>query len=157
MPFTGTPSQVGRKAKTYLNTGTNAIPTWVEIKRIPGLKMMLAKGKVKLEVRESDWEKTLAGNKTLSFTAEYVKKKGLVDAVYAALYAAFLNDTPTEIAAMDGDIAVSGAYGFRAYTLVSKFEKDEENAKAVTYSLEFDLTEYVEADVLIEPSAYTVP
>lgn len=156
MPFTGTPTPVGRKCKLLINTGSRASPVWVEAKKTPGVKVALSKKLAALETRESPWDKKLAANKEFKITFDYIKTKGIADALWDILHASYWTDDPVEFAVVDGAIADAGASGWRAFMLCGKLDRDEELAKTVTHSLEFELTEYYEAGALCEPLAIDV-
>ena len=150
-------NQVGRTAKTYLNTGTHASATLVEAKKFVDVKLPFSKGEVALGDRESDWKKFLAGLKEVGLNGTYNKKKQTTDAVYNALADSFFNDTPIEIYCLDGASTESGTYGFRAYMQVFKFEKVEDLESVANWSVGLKLTDYEEAGAPVEPDEWTAP
>lgn len=150
------PTKVGRKCKAYLNTGDNDSPTWVEIKRIPGIKVVIDKKKVELDLRESEWIKQLAGQKSLQISFSYNKLPLVSDSIFNALKDSELNDTPIQLAIMDGPIATTGTFGVKVFVQVFKMENDQGQAKPNDWSVDAELTEYLEDDAQVEPAVVTI-
>ena len=57
------------------------------------------------------------------------------DPGFTAIKDAYFNDTPIEMAVMDGDIAVSGSQGLRASFSVINFSRNEPLEEALTVSV----------------------
>lgn len=147
-------SYLGRKAKCYVNAGTNASPVWLEVKKIKGLKLPISKGEGEIADRESDWKKFLAGFKELGLTFRYRKIIG-TDAVFALLEDSFYLDTELQFAICNGPIATPGTKGVKGYFQVFGFDGDEDEETPVGHDCTLKLTEYFEADVSIEPTRFT--
>lgn len=150
-----TGSFAGRKAKAYVNVGTNASPVWVEMKRIKDLKLPLSKGEVEVADREYDWKKFLAGIKEMGITFRYRKIRG-TDAVFSALESSFYADDEIQIAICNNPIATTGTKGVKAYFQVFGFDGDESDESPVGHDVALKLTEYFELDVSVEPERFTV-
>src|SRR5512136_2388869 len=90
---------VGKDCKLYLNTGTHATPTWVEVKKAINVSANLGKGEADVSARFSGWKLTKGALKELEITFTYRHKRG-TDTVFDSLLSAYLNDTPREFAVM---------------------------------------------------------
>lgn len=150
-----TNSYPGRLAKTYVNTGTNATPTWNEMKRVKDVNLPLSKGEVELASRESVWKKFLGGLKEAGLSFAYRHKRG-TDTIFQKLMDSYLNGTAYQFAVVDQAITVTGAYGFKAFFEVFEFEKVEELESEVIYNATLKLTEHEEAGSIVEPAEFTV-
>lgn len=156
MPATPAGPGVGRQAKAYLNTGTNASPVHAEAKFIKSLKLGLTKAEVALEDRESDEKAFLAGLRESNLTFEYNKRRNTVDAVFTALMDSFLNETQIQFHVMDDDITNTGAYGWKQYYQVFGLEKTQDLEAVQVYSVTMKPTYYVESSTRIEGAVHSV-
>lgn len=149
-------TKVGHETKLYYNSGTNATPTWVLIKRGKDVSVPFDKSRADVSRKESKWKKERGAQLELGLEFGYVYKAG-TDTVWTALLDSALNGTALEFAIMDGLITASGARGWRAYYEVMGFPTEEPLTDAKTYQVTCAHTDHEEAGALIEPSMYTVP
>ena len=141
---------VGKDAKLYYNTGTFASPTWVEITRAIDVSVSLGKNDASISSRESEWEQMGGGLKTAEVEFDYLHAVG-ADTVFDALLSAYLNDTVTEFAAMDGAIATSGNQGLRAYCIVFSMDYDQSLEEGQKFSFGLQPSRFVESAALKVP------
>ena len=149
-------TRVGHEQKLYYNTGTNASPTWVLVKRAIDVSVPFAKGRADVSRRESKWKKERGAQIELGLEFGYLYRTG-TDTVWAALLDSALNGTPIEFAVMDGLIATSGSRGWRAYYEVMDFPTEENLVDSKKYNVTCAHTDKEESSTLIEPTMYTVP
>lgn len=149
-------SSIGQAGKLYYNSGTNASPVWVEIKRAKDVSIPLTKGEADVSRRESAWEMFIGALKSVGLTFGYQHKRG-TDTVRTALLESFVNGTPMQFAAMDQDITADGAFGVKFYGEVMEFPLDQPLKDGQTVACAVKATEFEEpAGTLIEPSVMTV-
>ena len=155
MPLTEAPV-VGKDCKLYLNSGTHATPTWVELKSAINVSANLGKGEADVSARYSGWKLTKGALKELEITFNYRHKQG-ADTVFDTLLAAYINDTNIEFAVMDADITESGAQGPRAFCQVLSMNLTQELENAAEYEFTLKPTYHQESGALVEPDWYEVP
>jgi hypothetical protein len=146
----------GKNAKTYINTGTRATPTQNLVKHITDETLSIGKESADLMDRDSEWKKNLQGHKTASLAFTYRHKKGTTDTVLEKIKDSFYSGTPYEWYVMDDLITTSGAYGFRAFMEVTKFDQKRPNNAELTWDVELQLVEHEESAVIQEPEEHTV-
>lgn len=117
-------AQLGLDCVLHFNSGTYAIPTWGSVDNAKDVKLNLEAGESDASRRASaGWKETLTTLKDASIDVEMVYENG--DADYETLRDAFLNGTVLDVAAMDQDIANSGAEGLRMQAKVASLSRDE--------------------------------
>ncbi len=107
---------VGFDAKLYLNTGSYASPTWVEITEARDVSAPLDVNEVDNSDRGSKFKKYDAGQLDLSLTFNMTYRNGNTN--FATLQTAVLGRSSLEFAVMDGAIATSGSEGWRMTCVV---------------------------------------
>lgn len=143
--------RLGLDAKLYRNTGDYVAPVWAEFGNAKDVTLNLEKGEADVTTRaNAGWRATVGTLKDGSIEFEMVWDTG--DAGFAAIKDAYFNDTPIEMAAMDGDIAASGSEGLRASFSVTNFTRNEPLEEAITVSVTLKPT-YAEH----APEWYVVP
>lgn len=147
----------GRNERLYYNTGTHASPSWIWMKRTINRTLSFGKGEINFQDSESEWEKTLGAAKKLGLNWGYRELITSNDTVFAALWDSYLNGTPIEVAAMNGDIATTGKKGFRAFIEVMEMEQTAELEGMTEWAVSVKLTEHEEASAVVDPDRYTVP
>ncbi|HHM13129.1 MAG TPA: hypothetical protein ENJ16_06215 [Planctomycetaceae bacterium] len=127
--------KLGLEAKLYRNTGTYAAPVWTEIATVKDVTLNLKTGEADVTTRANGgWRATVATLKDSSIEFEMVWDSG--DPGFAAIRDAYLNNTPIELAVMDGDITASGTHeGLRASTAITDFSRNEPLEEAITVSV----------------------
>lgn len=142
---------LGMNAKLYRNTGSYGTPVWNEIPNVRDLTLNLETSEADATTRaNAGWEATVTALKRGSIDFEMVWDTA--DDDFTAIKDAYFNNTSIDIAAMDGDIAVSGKQGLRAVFAVSGFSRQE------------PLVDVLKVNVTIKPTYsanppiwYTVP
>jgi len=148
-------SAIGQAGKLYRNTGTNASPVWVEIKRAKDVSVPFTKGEADVSRRESAWEMFIGALKSVGLSFGYQHKRG-TDADRTALLASLISGTPIQFAAMDDDITTPGAFGVKFYGEVFEFPLNQALKDGQTVEVVVKNTEFEEpAGTLIEPTIVT--
>ena len=126
--------KLGMEAKLYRNTGTYALPTWVELTNVKDLTLNLEAGEADVTTRgNAGWRATVATLKDGSIEFEMVWDTA--DTNFTAIQDAFFNGTDIEFAVMDGDITVSGTQGLRATMSITSFSRSEALEEALMVSV----------------------
>lgn len=126
--------KLGMEAKLYRNTGTYALPTWVELTNVKDLTLNLEAGEADVTTRgNSGWRATVATLKDGSIEFEMIWDTA--DTNFTAIQDAFFNGTDIEFAVMDGDITVSGTQGLRATMSITSFSRSEALEEALMVSV----------------------
>jgi len=146
---------VGKDCKLYLNSATNATPTWVDDDKSINVSANIGKGEADVSARYSGWKLTKGALKELEISFTYRHKRG-ADTVFDTLLAAYINDTPTEFAVMDAEITESGAQGPRAYCEVLTLNLTQELENSEEYEVTLKPTYYEEAGSLVLPDWHEV-
>jgi hypothetical protein len=152
MPLTEAPV-VGKDCKLYLNGGTHAIPAWTEVKSAINVSANLGKGEADVSARYSGWKLSKGALKELEISFTYRHKQG-ADTVFDTLLAAYINDTPIQVAVMDAAITETGAQGPRAFCEVISLNLTQELENSAEYELTLKPTYAEEAGSLVEPDWY---
>jgi len=123
--------RLGMEGKLYRNSGTYAAPVWEEIGNVKDLTLNLEKGEADVTVRaNAGWRATVGTLKEGSIEFSMVWDTG--DAGFAAIKDAWFNNTPIEMAVLDGPVDVPGSEGLRATFSVIKFGREENLEEAMT-------------------------
>ena len=131
--------RLGLDAKTYRNTGTYDVPIWTEVPNVKDVTMNLESGEADVSTRaNAGWRATVATMK--EGTIEFEMLWDTEDAGFTAIKNAYFNNTPIEMAVMDGPIAVPGAQGLRASFSVMSFSRKEALEEALTVSVTLKIT-----------------
>lgn len=123
MPAKG--PKTGHSMKLYRNTGTVAIPVWLEVDEIGDVSIPdLSRGFAELKRRASDFTKNLP-SLIQSIGVEFRMHHGMDATNFDAIQANFFGGTAEEWAVMNGDIATSGNEGLRLPAFVESFPFDQ--------------------------------
>jgi len=123
-------TRLGMDAKLYRNTGTYALPVWVEVSNVKDVTLNLEKGEADVTTRaNAGWRATVGTLKDASI--EFQMVWDTVDAGFDAIRQAFFNNTPLEFAVMDGDITDPDSEGLRATFDVFNFTRNEALEEAI--------------------------
>ena len=126
--------KLGMEAKLYRNTGTYALPTWVEMINVKDLTLNLEASEADVTTRgNAGWRATIAALKDGSIELEMVWDTA--DADFTAIQQAFFGNTDLEFAVMDGDVASSGSQGLRATMAITNFSRSEALEEAIGVSV----------------------
>ncbi|GIW56322.1 MAG: hypothetical protein KatS3mg082_2726 [Nitrospiraceae bacterium] len=122
-------TRLGLQAKLYRDiTGT---PTWSEITNVRDLTLNLETGEADVTTRgNAGWRAVVPTLKEGSIEFSMVWDN--LDAHFAAIRDAFLNNLPVVMAVMDGDIGVAGSQGLVAAFAIINFTRNEELEEAIT-------------------------
>lgn len=129
-------TKLGLHARMYYNSGTYAVPVWVDTSPIiRDATLNLEKGDADTSTRGSEWRRHAGTLKDASVDAEMLNRVG--HAVYAKFLDSFLNNTPIDMLVLSGDRSVSGNDGIRAFMECMQFGRGEqlEEAQKLTISL----------------------
>lgn len=156
MPTPVTPGPVvGKDCKLYYNSGTNALPVWVEVKHAINATANLGKGEADVSSRAVGWKLSKGGLKELEVSFTYRHLAG-ADTVFDAILASYTAGTPKQFAVMDADITSTGAQGVKAYFEVFQLNQSQELENAVEYEVTMKPTYFVESSTVIEPTWFEV-
>ena len=126
--------RIGMDGKLYRNSGDYITPVWNELSNVKDLTLTLEKGEADVSTRaNAGWRATVGTLKEAGLEFEMVWDTG--DPGFAAIKDAYFNDTPLELAVMDGDIVASGSEGLRAAFSVTSFTRNEPLEEAMTASV----------------------
>ena len=126
--------RLGMDAKLYRNAGTFAAPNWNLIPNVRDLTLNLETGEADVTTRANNgWRATVATLKDASIEFEMVWDTS--DEDFTAIRNAFLNNTPLEVAVLDGLVATTGSQGLRATCMVTSFTRNEPLEEAITVNV----------------------
>jgi hypothetical protein len=126
--------RLGMEAVLHRNTATYAAPTWVDMPNCKDVTLNLEAGEADVTTRaNAGWRAIVATLKEGSVEFELIWDTE--DATFLALQSAFFNNTPIELAVMDGPIATSGSQGLRATCSVLNFSRSEPLEEAISASV----------------------
>lgn len=128
----------GSKMKAYRNTGTAAIPTWLEVAEIDGVNINGTELKTAdLERRGSTHVKKLAGNFE-AMTIAFKLIHGLDADNFDAILAAYQAQTPEEWLFINGDEGTAGNQGWRIPCLITDFPWDQSAGTASGHDVKLE-------------------
>jgi hypothetical protein len=107
---------VGFDGFIYYNSGSDAVPTWVEIDTARDVSTSASADKADNSDRRSKFKKSCAGMLDLETTVTATFVAG--DTALLGLRTHFLARTTVQIAVMDGPYATSGSEGFKYFASV---------------------------------------
>jgi hypothetical protein len=111
----------GIDCELYLNTGSYEAPDWVEGDCLRDFKQSLASNTGDAGTRKSRVNKKVPLTKDLNWSGS-LEEDG--SAVAAALYAAFMDDTPLDLLVLNGPMD-GDAKGVRCTCVVTKYDTDQ--------------------------------
>jgi hypothetical protein len=136
--------KLGMAAVLNRNTGSFASPTWNPIPNVKDLTLSLETGEADATTRGNNgWRATVATLKDASLEFEMVWDTE--DDDFTAIRNAFLNNTPIEMAVLDGAHSVPGSQGLRASFMVTSFTRNEPLEEVITVSVSLKPTYSVNA------------
>lgn len=129
--------KLGLDARLYMNSGTYASPTWLELKKVRDLTLNLETGEADVSTRDNEgWRATVSTLKDASLEFELVIDPE--DSGYASIVGSFLENEPIEFVVLDGPVSGAGSVGsqgLRATFRISNFSRNEALEEAVTASV----------------------
>ena len=147
--------KVGNDMKFYYNSGTDASPTWVEISIVGDVTVPFSMNNAEIDLRVSNWLLGLASK--LQGGYEFFLANDIGGTVYDALRGFAFGRTSKQFASMDGDIAVSGAEGFKAFGHFTDFPWAQNTQDISSHDAVLSLSYTEESGSLVEPSWTTIP
>lgn len=149
--------KVGHKMKMYRNTGSVAVPVWVEVDEVGDVTISdFAMGIAELKRRANDFTKNLA-SLIQSISIEFRLHHGLGATNFDAIRTNFLAGTAEEWAILDGGSAVSGTEGLRLPVLIEQFPWDQALEDVSGHDVRLAIAYMEESSVEIDPSWMVVP
>lgn len=113
------------------NPASPSAPTWVEVTNVRDLQRNFEKDRADMTTRAGNgWKQQRSTLKDGDST--WQMNYDTADAHYAALWSAFLNNTPVRLAFADGPIATSGTKYLEMYADVFRFGTTENLTEGVT-------------------------
>ena len=126
--------RLGMEAKLYRNTGAYGTPTWVALDNVRDLTLSLETGEADVTTRANQgWRAIAATLKEGSIEFEMIWDTE--DAGFTAIKDAYFNNTPIEMAVLDGKVTDSGVQGLRASFSITNFSRSEPLEEAITVSV----------------------
>lgn len=119
------PTYMGNDCKWYVNAGTYASPTWVEITLAKDITVNDSRAEGDSTVRGFDMTSITPGMRTIQITGEI--KYDPADTGCDALYDAYVADpqVPVGILVLNGPVATAGSKGKRFDAYVTQFGDNE--------------------------------
>jgi hypothetical protein len=146
---------VGKECKLYYSDDYGT-PVWTLIdKAINVGHPTINKTMNTIASRESDWQSTVPGNKSIQLNFGYLYEAG-TDTVLDDIRDSYLNDTVLTFAAMDGAIATVGSQGWRFPGIVSSMTETQDLEGNITYDITVDYVRIRDGGNIIEPDWYEV-
>jgi hypothetical protein len=146
----------GFLCKAYLNNGTNASPTWLEIKNIKDAAQPDAAESVEVSARFSDGKKYEPGQFDQGVTFGYQYIRGTVDTVFTTLREKYLAREAVQFAFADGPIASEGTTYFKDWMKLHKMDSAEDLGGSKIYDCEAKPCVHYESGAMIERTYTTV-
>lgn len=145
----------GFECKLYHNTAAlGAQPAWAELKNAKDVSVPDSVEAIEASARYSGSKRYIPGlfDGSIEFGYQYIRG---TDAVFDALEDHYHNRQPIEIAAADGDIAVTGTTYSRDWYAITKFERSEELGGARVYTITLQPTVVFHNGALVEKTYAT--
>ena len=154
MAFTAT-HVMGKDAKLYRNTGTNASPTWNEIPNCRDLNVSDSMTDVDVSARDGNgFAMSDVGLQTLELTFQMIGDYS--DADFVALREGYYNRAAIQFAVASGAIATAGTQYLKFVGKIISFERGEELDGVTMYDVTIKPTRASESGTLLVPSWVTV-
>ena len=144
---------IGKDCKLYYNSGTHFSPTWIEIERAINVSASITKNEADVSSRESDWQMVIGALKVLEITFNYRHIQG-TDGTFAALRAAFMDNTPIQFLMLDAAQSEAGAEGILAFCEIMSMNPGQELEGSQEWEVTAKPTYKRESGVLIKPMWY---
>ena len=150
--------KTGHRMKLYRNTGTVAIPVFVEVAEVGDVAISdFSRGLAELKRRANEFTKNLA---TLiqSIAVEFRLHFGLDKTNFDAIRTNFFAGTVEEWAVMSGDIATTGSEGLRLPAIVEQFPFDQPLEDVAGHDIRLAVAFFEEPPgTEIDPAWFVVP
>lgn len=147
--------KVGNDLKLYYNSGTDASPTWVEIKIVGDVTVDLNVSDAEVDLRVSSWVLNLPAK--LTGGINFTMANDIGGTVFDALRGFAFARTQAQFASANENIATSGTEYFKAFAYFSAFPWGQETQSMSSHDCTMSLGYTEESGSLVEPSWATIP
>lgn len=147
---------MGKDAKLYRNTGTNASPTWNEIPNCRDLSLGDSMTEVDVSARDGGGF-NLVDVALQALELSFQMVGDYADADFVALQTAYYARTAIIFATASGAIATSGTQYVKLPAKITKFEKGEELDGVTMFDITIKPTRVQESAAIVVPAYVTVP
>ena len=124
-------AKTGLGCKLYHNSATWESPTWGEVDLVKDVTLNLEKGEADVTTRANGGWRAYVGT-LKDGSVEFEMLWDPADTAFAAIRDAYLDNTPVEMAVMDGEITENGSEGLHAEFEVTQFNRNEPLEEGVT-------------------------
>lgn len=146
---------MGKDAKLYRNTATNASPTWNEIPNVRDLNVSDSMTDVDVSARDGGgFAMSDVGLQTIELTFQMIGDYS--DADFVALRESYYNRTALQYAVASGAIATAGTQYLKFVGVITAFERGEELDGVTMFDITIKPTRASEGGTLLLPSWVTV-
>ena len=148
-------NKVGLDCKLYYDSGDHATPSYVLIPRAMDVTASVDFNTASFVSRQSRWEASAAGSKTMEVTFGYEWYAG-VDTVFDALLGYSENMTPKRFLVLDSLLATAGAQGWRFYAIVSPPSINQPLQDGMTLDFTLRAARFYDSGAVVDPDWYEV-
>ena len=149
-------NKVGMDCKLYYDSGSYDVPGYVLITRATDVTASVDFNTASFVSRQSQWEATGYGAKTIEVTFGYEYWAGS-DSVFTALLYASDQRLATRFLVFDSLVATTGAKGWRVYANVSPPSLNQPLQDGMTLDFTLRAARHYSGGTLIDPDWYEVP
>ena len=149
-------NKVGMDCKLYYDSGSYDVPGYVLITRATAVTASVDFNTASFVSRQSQWEATGYGAKTIEVTFGYEYWAGS-DSVFTALLYASDQRLATRFLVFDSLVATTGAKGWRFYANVSPPSLNQPLQDGMTLDFTLRAARHYSGGTLIDPDWYEVP
>ena len=149
-------NKVGMDCKLYYDSGSHSVPAYVLIARATDVTASVDFNTASFVSRQSQWEATGYGAKTIEVTFGYEYWAG-TDSVFTAMLDKSNNRTATRFLVFDSLVATNGAKGGRFYANVSPPSLNQPLQDGMTVDFTLRAARYYSGGTLVDPEWYEVP
>ena len=149
-------NKVGMDCKLYYDSGSYDVPGYVLITRATDVTASVDFNTASFVSRQSQWEATGYGAKTIEVTVGYEYWAGS-DSVFTALLYASDQRLATRFLVFDSLVATTGAKGWRFYANVSPPSLNQPLQDGMTLDFTLRAARHYSGGTLIDPDWYEVP
>jgi len=115
---------VGYNARMYYNSGTEAVPVWLEIDTVRDVTLNQTRNEIDDTSRTTNgWRSRLAG--LAEWGADFEMVYNTANTAWQMIRSSVDTNTIIEVLLLDGDIQVDGHEGMRGSVFVTEFSRAE--------------------------------
>lgn len=142
--------KVGNDHKLYYNSGTNASPTWVEIKIVGDVNVPIDISAAQIDLRITNFVLGLPAKITPAL--EFFLAADIGGTVYDALRGFALARTQKQYASANGNIATSGTQWFKQFAFFTSFPWNQPTQEIASGDCVLGAGYTEESSALVEPA-----